>query len=745
MKSTASKKPVSRKRITMVLAIVCCLSILVGTLAFFTDRVNQNTTATAGTLDLVFNDISASRSGANGILSPNEFAIDGVWGRSLVQENSIINPGDYFDLSYNLSSVGSKSMDVKHQLTLESTTPLTGNEYKLTIIDENQNEVIVPGTLSADGLKITYEMPEFVLNGIGAGAEVEDEASGSSKDFIVRLDLNAEVGNALQGAGVTVTLDSQAKQHRNTDDDIWVDWAEYKIGVEQTGAQYQPELVSMLAAQDTWFSQGAPSTLKRASITEIAIVDEYTPTGNETATWDASDASVPGTVTAYVEGTKLTLAGNGYGCVYANPDSTAAFSSTGSDYFSTLTTFTGANLLNTSKTSNMKDMFRLANKLKTVDVSKWDISNVTNMYRMFAGNTSNMMALETLDVSKWDTSKVTDMTGAFQCCKNLTALNVSDWNVVNVTTMQNMFKDCQSLSELDVSNWKVDNVTKMNSMFSACFSLEELDVSKWNVSKVTNFSMMFTSGPDNIGDMKLKHLDVSNWNTSSATDMNNMFNGCSNLVELDVSKWNVSKVTDMRNLVSSCRSLTSFDTTNWNASNVTKMSAMFYGCSGLTSLDVSGFNTTKVNTFENVFNGCTSLESIEGLHNWDVSSGLYFYETFNGCSSLKTLNLSGWDTSNVEEMFKMFAGCTSLETIYVSEEWSTESLAHTAVKEDSVTVGYQDSHIFKGCTKLVGGAGTKYANDKVSYSTADTSVDVQYAHIDEGTANPGYLTYKAAN
>ena len=65
----------------------------------------------------------------------------------------------------------------------------------------------------------------------------------------------------------------------------------------------------ILAQSDTWFTQGGTS-VKRASITEIEIKDSYTPSGSVTASWDAS-AAKDGSVMAYVEGTKLIIAGNG--------------------------------------------------------------------------------------------------------------------------------------------------------------------------------------------------------------------------------------------------------------------------------------------------------------------------------------------------------------------------------------------------------------------------------------------------
>lgn len=725
MKPTVSKKDVARKRVTVVLAVVCCLSILVGTLAFFTDRVNQTTTSLAGTLDLVFNDISASRSGTNGILSPNEFAIDGVWGRTLVQENSIINPGDYFDLSYNLSNVGSKSMDVKHRLTLESTVPLTGNEYTLNV----QGVGTIPGTLSADGRKLTYDLPEFILNGTGTGAETEAGVSGSSRDFVIRLDLNAEAGNALQGAGVTVTLDSQAKQHRNTDDNVWVDWAEYKIGVEQTGGNYNPELVPMLAPNSSWFAP-SDTSIKRASITEIEIVDSYTPTGEEDATWDASDPSVPGTVTAYVEGTKLTIAGNGYGCVYTNPDSTSAFSSTGSDYFSQLTTFTGASLLNTSKTTNMGQMFRFAKSLKTVDLSKWDTSKVTSMRTMFSGNASNLMALETLDVSNWDTSSVTDMAGMFQRCPNLQILEVGSWDTGNVTSLQNTFKGCSKLTNLDVGNWDTSNVTNMSATFSDCSSLVELDVSNWDTSNVQDFYGMFSS-ESHAANMKLTELDVENWDTSSATDMGCMFYGCSKLTSLNIDKWDVSKVTNMEHMFCDCKSLTSINLAGWETDNVRFVHHMFNSCESLTVVDVSNWNTSKVESFTEMFVDCHSLETIIGIESFDTSMagrGRYPDSAFGGmfmrCFKLTSLDLSGFDTSNATNTEAMFRECGSLKTIYVGDGWDMSNVT-------------KYTNMFYKCYSLVGGAGSAYATLTNSGKT--------YAKVDGGPSAPGYLTYKAAN
>lgn len=134
----------------------------------------------------------------------------------------------------------------------------------------------------------------------------------------------------------------------------------------------------ILAANSTWFTQGN-TTVTRASITQINIVDSYTPTGNENASWNA-DVNNSGSIKCYVKGTVLTIAGNGSGKIAMNADSSYAFAAaSGTDRFSKVTSITGANLLDTSNVTAMNRMFQLASSLVSVDVSTWDTSKVTTL------------------------------------------------------------------------------------------------------------------------------------------------------------------------------------------------------------------------------------------------------------------------------------------------------------------------------------------------------------------------------
>ena len=349
--------------------------------------------------------------------------------------------------------------------------------------------------------------------------------------------------------------------------------------------------------------------------------------------------------------------------------------------------------------------------LAILDVSNFDTSKVTNMSNMFAV----CSALNSLDVSNFDTSSVTNMGGMFKYCFALTSLDLSNFDTCEVTNMSIMFTNCSGLTSLDVSNFNTSNVTNMSYMFQSCSELTSLDVSNFNTSKVTDMSYMFERCH------KLTSLDVSNFNTSKITNMEQMFHYCEVLTSLDVSNFDTSSVTNMNSMFLACSKLTSLDVSNFDTNSVTDMSSMFGGCSELTSLDLSNFNTSKVTDMRYMFAGCSAFTSLD-LSNFNTSKVTDMSYMFEVCSKLTSLDLSNFNTSEVTYMSGMFYGCSALKTIYVnSKNWNTE-------KANS------SSSMFSDCTNLVGGAGTIYDSSKT---------DKTYAKVDGGTSNPGYLTAKA--
>ena len=66
--------------------------------------------------------------------------------------------------------------------------------------------------------------------------------------------------------------------------------------------------------------------------------------------------------------------------------------------------------------------------------------------------------LSDLDLSGFDTSKVTNMSNMFGGCANLTSLDVSGFDTSNVIQMDDMFAACESLTEVDLSNFDLSKV-----------------------------------------------------------------------------------------------------------------------------------------------------------------------------------------------------------------------------------------------------------------------------------------------
>ena len=118
------------------------------------------------------------------------------------------------------------------------------------------------------------------------------------------------------------------------------------------------------------------------------------------------------------------------------------------------------NFIDTSKIADMSELFININH--NFDVSKWDVSNVTNMNHMFF-YCKNFDC----DLSNWDVSNVTDMNSMFAFCNKFDC-DLSRWDVSNVTCMYRMFFCCENFKGKGLENWDVSNVTDMASMFFRC-------------------------------------------------------------------------------------------------------------------------------------------------------------------------------------------------------------------------------------------------------------------------------------
>ena len=209
-----------------------------------------------------------------------------------------------------------------------------------------------------------------------------------------------------------------------------------------------------------------------------------------------------------------------------------------------------------------------------------------------------------LDLSKFDTSQVTDMSQMFSDMSNLATLNLSNFDTSNVTNMSYMFNYTYRLISLNLSNFDTSQVTNMNSMFFGVSRLTTLNLSNFDTSKVTDMGYMF------YGMSSLTTLNLSNFYTSKVTDMGAMFYGMRNLTTLNLSNFDTSNVTNMESMFRDMFKLTTLNLSNFSTSNVTNMNSMFANISNLTTLNLSNFYTSKVTDMGAMFYGISSLTTL---------------------------------------------------------------------------------------------------------------------------------------
>ena len=262
-------------------------------------------------------------------------------------------------------------------------------------------------------------------------------------------------------------------------------------------------------------------------------------------------------------------------------------------------------------TTLITDMSYMLGDLVTFnqDIGSWDVSNVTNMSRMFVGAAGEDAATSfNQDISKWDTSKVTDMSQMFEDAV-VFSQDIGNWNTSSVTNMTNMFREATSFSKY-IGSWDVGNVTDMTAMF-------------YNAT--------------------LFNKDIGSWNTTSVTSMNYMFRGAT-MFNQGLGNWDVSKVTSMTAMFSRAKAFNK-DIGNWNTSKVTGMSYMFYKAD-MFNQDIGEWDVSNVLSLDNMFREATSFN--QDIGKWNVGKVTHMWGMFQNATAFNQ-DIGNWNVSNVVE------------------------------------------------------------------------------------------------
>ena len=399
---------------------------------------------------------------------------------------------------------------------------------------------------------------------------------------------------------------------------------------------------------------------------------------------------------------------------------------------SNISSILGIDNLKTDKVTNMARMFEYCSSLTSLDLSGFNTTNVSNLCCMFQG----CSGLTNLDVTNFNTENVTDMSGMFGSCSGLTNLNVSGFKTDNVTDMSCMFSHCSSLKSLDLSGFNTESVTGMQAMFSGCSNLGTIYVGdKWNVSSVTYRLFVFedctalvggagTPYDPNHTDTEYARIDggpdsdTPGYFTEKGPEAYAVLTDNEHVIYINEVPINGKTLTfyyDKNKTEREGMSVGPFETwtdRGWNDDRESITTVEF---------DTSFSKCTTLKSTAYWFEGCTNLTLFSGLDNLKTDNVEDMTCMFSNCFYLRYLDISGFNTGKVTSMMGMFYDCNFLETIFVGEKWNTDNLTNLG-----------GNSMFSFCDRLVGGQGTKYADNYIN--------DHTYAHIDEGTSNPGYFT-----
>lgn len=203
-----------------------------------------------------------------------------------------------------------------------------------------------------------------------------------------------------------------------------------------------------------------------STVTNLRFTNEPIPDNKKSSAVIITDSSSEAIAYLYTEDTTVICApelSDTY--IYSNKDMSSMFM-----MLSNLRTIEFGDL-NTSLTTNMSNMFNNC-KIKELDVSSWDVSNVTNMNRLFAINDFEVIK----GFNNWDTSNVTNMSEMFSAgtpiaglpsTSKLTKLEGLEFlDTSKVTNMTKMFEACDKLSgSITIMN---PNITTFSAMFNLC-------------------------------------------------------------------------------------------------------------------------------------------------------------------------------------------------------------------------------------------------------------------------------------
>lgn len=313
--------------------------------------------------------------------------------------------------------------------------------------------------------------------------------------------------------------------------------------------------------------------------------------------------------------------------------------------------------LATDNVTSMDYMFVGCTKLESVNL--WNthkdnfMENVTSAKSMFSGCSS----LKKLTFpKKVNPGKLESMASIFKYCSSLTSIDLSGWNLNNVTSMESLFQYCSGLASVTLPKVTSKKIQNMQYMFNGCSALTSVDLSGWNVENVRMMTNLFK------GCFNLKEINLSGWVPKSLEEIYGMFSNCTSLESINLSGWNLENMTEIQYMFSGCTSLKTVDLSNWKTPKLSVLGRLINGCGSLTYANLSGWDVSSLYQIDVYpFSGCVNLVTLD-LSGWNLDNTIVDRRLFENCNSLKTVRMVGCSQTTVDKIKKVLPSGATVVT-----------------------------------------------------------------------------------
>lgn len=313
--------------------------------------------------------------------------------------------------------------------------------------------------------------------------------------------------------------------------------------------------------------------------------------------------------------------------------------------------------LATDNVTSMDYMFVGCTKLESVNL--WNthkdnfMENVTSAKSMFSGCSS----LKKLTFpKKVNPGKLESMASIFKYCSSLTSIDLSGWNLNNVTSMESLFQYCSGLASVTLPKVTSKKIQNMQYMFNGCSALTSVDLSGWNVENVRMMTNLFK------GCFNLKEINLSGWVPKSLEEIYGMFSNCTSLESINLSGWNLENMKQIQYMFTGCTNLKTVDLSNWKTPKLSVLGRLITGCENLTYANLSGWDVSSLYQIDVYpFSGCVNLVTLD-LSGWNLDNTIVDRRLFENCNSLKTVRMAGCSQTTVDKIKKVLPSGATVVT-----------------------------------------------------------------------------------